>query len=464
MPKSLFPGILITNVIHEEPEMSQTDTDPPGFALYRLYQDDYGRRHELLVPSHLKGDLEAESKRRFKEREAEQDKLTALEKAQAREEAISSSKVSGSGSTDSGTDNNSVKSKEQIELEKETQAWARIDQTDQTDQTGPTRLSRHRYPVFKSEQALDLLKSQGKSDADQRARLDGIYRDLLQRGTTLREIARPKSLKALESLAQKQPHMKEVVHFVMAQINLARRSQKPVRLQPMLLVGEAGVGKTHFAQALAQALSTTLHIQALDSDLTSSVFLGSDRKWSNSQHGVLFETVVLGKHANPIIVLDEIDKPSRSMSYASPVSSLYSVLEPVSAKGVRDISLMFEFDASQVTWIATANTAMYLDPPLRSRFREFHIMPPTAAECLVLAEEVMRASIESVGIKGFKPDVSLRRHLAHLPARQIYQLTLDAIANAVAADRKELRRVDFPGWLFEDEAGGQGGKVAQYLH
>ena len=445
--------------------MSQTDTDPPGFALYRLYQDDYGRRHELLVPSHLKGDLEAESKRRFKEREAEQDKLTALEKAQAREEAISSYKASGgAGSTDSGTDNNSVKSKEQIELEKETQAWARIDQTDQTDQTGPTRLSRHRYPVFKSEQALDLLKSQGKSDADQRARLDGIYRDLLQRGTTLREIARPKSLKALESLAQKQPHMKEVVHFVMAQINLARRSQKPVRLQPMLLVGEAGVGKTHFAQALAQALSTTLHIQALDSDLTSSVFLGSDRKWSNSQHGVLFETVVLGKHANPIIVLDEIDKPSRSMSYASPVSSLYSVLEPVSAKGVRDISLMFEFDASQVTWIATANTAMYLDPPLRSRFREFHIMPPTAAECLVLAEEVMRASIESVGIKGFKPDVSLRRHLAHLPARQIYQLTLDAIANAVAADRKELRRVDFPGWLFEDEAGGQGGKVAQYLH
>jgi ATP-dependent Lon protease len=438
--------------------MSPTDTDPPGFAPYRLYQDDYGRRHELLVPSHLKGDLEAESKRRFKEREAEQDKAAALEKAQAREEAISSSKASGSGSTDPGTDNNSVKSKEQIELEKETQAWARIDASDRI------RPSRHRYPVFKSEQALALLKSLGKGDADQRVRLDGIYQDLLQRGTALREIARPKSVKALEFLAQKQPHMKEVVHFVMAQINLARRSQKPVRLQPMLLVGEAGVGKTHFAQALAQALSTTLRIQALDSDLTSSVFLGSDSKWGNSQHGVLFETVVLGQHANPIIVLDEIDKPSRSLSYGSPVNSLYSVLEPVSAKGVRDISLMFEFDASQVTWIATANTAMYLDPPLRSRFREFHIMPPTAAECLVLAEEVMRASIQSVGIKGFKPDVSLRRHLAHLPARQIFQLTLDAIANAVAADRKELRKVDFPGWLFEDMASGQGGKVKQYLH
>lgn len=436
--------------------MSQTDTDPPGFALYRLYQDDYSRRHEMLVPSHLKDDLEAESKRRFREKEAEQDKASAMAKVQAREDAISS--FHASGSNDPGTDNNSVKSKEQIELEKATQAWARIDASDRT------RSSRHRCPVFKYEQALVLLKSLNKGDADNRVRLEGIYRELLQRGTNLREIARPKSLKPLQTLAEKQPHMKEVVHFVMAQINMARRSQKPVRLQPMLLVGEAGVGKTHFAQALAQALCTTIHIQALDSDLTSSVFLGSDRKWGNSQHGVLFETVVLGQHANPIIVLDEIDKPSRSTSYASPVSSLYSVLEPVSAKGVRDISLMFEFDVSQVTWIATANTAMYLDPPLRSRFREFHIMPPTAAECLVLAEEVMRASIESVGIKGFKPDVSLRRHLAHLPARQIYQLTLEAVANAVAADRKELRQVDFPGWLFEDEARGQGSKVKQYLH
>ena len=91
-------------------------------------------------------------------------------------------------------------------------------------------------------------------------------------------------------------------------------------------------------------------------------------------------------------------------------------------------------------------------------------MPPTASECLVLAEEVMRACIHSVGIKGFKPDVSLRRSLAHLPARQIWQLTLEAVANAVAADRKELRQVDFPRWLFDDDASGQGSAVTQYLH
>jgi len=324
--------------------------------------------------------------------------------------------------------------------------------------------TRANYPVFKSDQAIALLKSLGKGDSDEKARLDRVYQELLQRGTTLRYIALPKSLKPLQVLAEKQPHMKEVVNFVIAQINLAQRSRKPVRLQPMLLVGEAGVGKTYFAQALAQALATTVHILALDNDLTSSTFLGSDRKWSNSQQGMLFDAVVLGKHANPIVVLDELDKCQRTLSYGSPVTSLYSVLEPLSAKCVRDISLLFEFDASQVTWIATANDAIHLDPPLRSRFREFHIMPPSAAECLVLAGEVMLAAIESVGIRGFKPDVSLRRHLAHLPARQISQLTLEAVAHAVAAERKELQKGDLPRWLFDPEATGESSTPPQYMH
>ena len=423
---------------------------PPGFEKYQRHGDEYPPGLELFLPARVKDALVAQDVQQKRDDEAKVLEARAAQVSENQRLQVSST------SQHSGRDNSKTDDKDG--LKKEMIAWSRILDADKAQKT------RWNYAVFRSEQAVAFFKGLGRGDADDRARLDKIYQELLQRGTTLREIARPKSLKPLQTLAQKQPHMKEVVNFVMAQINMARHSQKPVRLQPMLLVGEAGVGKTHFAQALAQALSTTIYIQALDSDLTSSVFLGSDRKWGNSQNGVLFETVVLGQHANPIIVLDEIDKSPRSLSYGAAVSSLYSVLEPVSAKGVRDISLMFEFDASQVTWIATANTARYLDPPLRSRFREFHIMPPTAAECLVLAEEVMRASIQSVGIKGFKPDVSLRRHLAHLPARQIFQLTLDAIANAVAADRKELCQVDFPGWLFEDEAGANERARSNYIH
>ena len=89
---------------------------------------------------------------------------------------------------------------------------------------------------------------------------------------------------------------------------------------------------------------------------------------------------------------------------------------------------------------------------------------PSTAECLVLAGEVMRTAIDSVGITGFKPDVSLRRHLAHLSARQISQLTLEAVAHAVAAQRKELQKGNFPRWLFDPEATGESSTPPHYMH
>lgn len=76
-------------------------------------------------------------------------------------------------------------------------------------------------------------------------------------------------------------------------------------------------------------------------------------------------------------------------------------------------------------------------------------MPPDAQGCLTLAEEVMRAAIESAGIQGFSTDVRLRRHLAHLPARQIWQLTREAMGRAVSSGRKQLQAQDLPPWLVD---------------
>lgn len=433
--------------------MSETDSNPPGFERYPLYRDEYRRATEIFVPSAIKEHLVEDSLRRFKEAEAARDEVARLAKAPEIELALK--RTQAPETPEAATD----KTKDQTERDQETQAWAKIDQA---DREGRSRLT---YPVFKSDQALALLQGLGKGDKDDHERLEKIYRELLQRGTTLRTIARAKSLKPLHALAATQPHMKEVVNFIISHIKLAQRSRQPVRLPPMLLLGEPGVGKTHFALALAKALSTTVHIQQMDSDLTSSFLMGSDRKWGNSQHGMLFDRLVLGQYANPIVVLDELDKSQRSLSYGSPLSSLYSVLEPLSAKCVRDISLLFEFDASQVTWIATANDVRLLDGPLRSRFKAFEITPPeTAAECLDLAGAVMRAAIESVAIKGFQPDVSLRRHLAHLSARQISQLTLEALAHAVAANRRELHQQDFPRWLFDEDATVNSGVDPTYIH
>lgn len=429
--------------------MTDSNSHSRGFDTYHFSKDPYSRSFELLVPTQLKSQLIEDEKRRRAEEEAQE----AADR-QARFDASEATLADNRPATAT----NVALTKAQEALQKEESAWHLIDATDKALLTPAT------YPVFQSEQALALFKQQGRGgDEDTKERISKLYQDLLQRGTTLREIGRPASLQPLEDLAAKQPHMKEVVKFVIDQINLARHSERPVRLQPMLLVGESGVGKTHFVQSLAQALATTIHIERMDTDLSNSFLLGSDSKWSNTRHGLLFEQVVLGQHANPVIVLDEIDKSQRGSRYGSPLGALYSVLEPLSAKSVTDISLSFTFNASQVTWIATANEAMLLDQPLRTRLKQFTIMPPTASECLQLAAEVMRAAIDQVGLKDFSLDVSLRRHLAHLPARQIQQITLEAVAHAVADERRELRQGDFPPWLF-DGYGDATTDKPNYLH
>lgn len=434
---------------------SEFSNPPVGFERYQCKEDDYPRGLELLVPGHVRDQLLADDAKR----KIEEERIEAETKA-ARVQEVNRGRFLDSMSDESPRGSrNTTTVKDEDDSVKAMLAWSQIDSTD------ATLRSRKNYPVFSSAQALELHKNLGRTgDSDTKARLVSIYTDLVHKGTTLREIALPKSMKALEQLAISQPQMKAVISSIVAQINLAKRSSKPVRLQPMLLVSEPGVGKSHFVQALAQALSTTIHVQQMDADVTASYLMGSDKHWGNSTHGALFQNLVLGAHANPIFVLDELDKCQRTLSSASPLGAMYSVLEPITSKGVRDISVNFEFDASQVTWIATANDARLLDAPLRSRFREFHIMPPTASECLVLAEEVMRAAIESVAVKGFKADVSLRRHLAHLPARQISQLTLEAVAHAVAANRFVLRPEDFPRWLFDDDATVKAEVKPSYRH
>ena len=316
--------------------------------------------------------------------------------------------------------------------------WAELDRA-------PT--SRGQYRVFTVEQATAMFGRLQLLHREERKCPEALYEKIKDKGL-LRDVVKPR-LADLESLAVSQPHMAEVVDFVRGQIHLAARARRPPRIPPILLVGEPGIGKTHFAQGLAKALRAPLSIQRLDADLTGALFLGSDKKWSTSTYGVLFDLLVLGTSANPVIVLDEIDKINRSEHRVQ--ASLFSLLEPVSAKCLRDISLDFEMDASLVTWIATANDATRLEEPLRSRFKEFHIKVPTAAQCLVLAREVIRSTVRDIGVRGISAEAGIERHLAHLPARQIQQAIREAIARVAQSGRAVIGPRDLPAALLGDD-------------
>jgi len=174
------------------------------------------------------------------------------------------------------------------------------------------------------------------------------------------------------------PNFAEVTRFIRNQLALSEISNQVLRIPPFLLVGDAGIGKTEFMLTLAHHFNTKLEVVDISNSQSGSVLAGSENYWGNSKPGLLFNTLVFGDVANPIIMLDEVDKAHTDSAYR-PLAALHSLLEARQASQFQDLSVPeIKIDASNVIWIATANKIELIDKPLIDRFTVFNIDTPTA--------------------------------------------------------------------------------------
>lgn len=286
------------------------------------------------------------------------------------------------------------------------------------------------YDVLEPLKLVRDLKAR-TPDRDLHKRNEALYQRIKPKGHR-RALARPKlDLQDFKRLYQAFPHFSPVIDLIRDQFAFAELTGTPFVIPPILLGGDPGIGKTRFSQELAQALGTVMRRLPFDNGQSGVSLLGSDKNWANTTYGSVFELVVLGELANPILLLDEIDKASkRREGYA--LASLHSLLEPVTSERVRDISLDFEFNASRVTWIATANEMDQIPQSLRSRFHEFWIEQPTGAQALQMAEVVAQEVHQEMNLPDFTPPArQVVHYIAHLSAREQIQ----ALKRAYAAAR-----------------------------
>ncbi|MDM0069920.1 AAA family ATPase [Variovorax sp. J31P207] len=216
--------------------------------------------------------------------------------------------------------------------------------------------------------------------------------------------------------------------------------------------GDPGLGKTAYANDLAKAIGAPLRQQSMENAQTTSLLLGTERHWSTATPGLVFEEICLGGFANPVFLIDELDKASRKSNY-DPLAPLHSLLEPLTAKRARDAALDIEFDASLATFVATSNDPERVPLSLRSRFREFHILAPTGAHALQVARAVATAAAADLEIPGFaSPTHALCHQLAHLTAREIYQTVQDAVAQALSVGRRYLIMGDLSAEVLDSDS------------
>ena len=169
------------------------------------------------------------------------------------------------------------------------------------------------------------------------------------------------------------------------------------RFQPWILVGEPGVGKTSMAVALAETIGVPFTVFDAGSS-ADGTFAGTAAHWSTSGPSLPTRACLVSGKANPLIIIDEIEKAASSTQNGALHHALLGFLEPGNARRYRDPALELPVDLSHVSYILTANSLEGIPPPLRDRCKIIRVPDPEPQHIGSLVKTIVRDIIRRQGI------------------------------------------------------------------